>query len=126
MNTPGVSGRRAASGERRAAKASLSMAPKTCSIRVNGAIDRHGGRGHGVTAEPGTLASIPAGVSSRLVFMITKESRSRAIKSLRQEQALRDHGGAVEVVYVLNPKFPDLIPPGRQSPRALPRSDRER
>jgi len=38
--------------------------------------------------------------------MITKESRSIAMKSLRQEQSLLDHGDAVEVVYVLNPEFP--------------------
>jgi hypothetical protein len=58
----------------------------------------------------GTLVWIPAGVSNRPAFMITKESHTIAIKSLRQEQSLRDHGGAVEVVYVLNPKFPVLIP----------------
>jgi hypothetical protein len=55
---------------------------------------------------------IPVGVFSRPAFMITKESRSIAIKGLRQEQSLRDHGDAVEVGYVLNLKFPDLIPPG--------------
>ena len=42
--------------------------------------------------------------------MIAKELHSIAIKSLRQEQSLRDHGDAVEVFYMLNPKFPDLIP----------------
>ena len=63
--------------------------------------------------------------------MITEELRSIAIKSLRQEQSLRDHGGAVEVVYTLNPKFPDLIPPPFSdrrmrlalSPRTKPRQD---
>ena len=43
--------------------------------------------------------------------MITKESRSVAIKSLRQEQSLRHRDDTAEVMYVLNPKFPDLIPP---------------
>jgi hypothetical protein len=56
--------------------------------------------------EAGTLVRIPAGVFTWSAFMITKESRSIAIKSLRQEQSLRDRGSAVEVVYVLNPKFP--------------------
>jgi hypothetical protein len=59
----------------------------------------------------GARALIPAGVSSQMVFMITKESHSIAIKSIRHEQGLRDHGDAVEVVCGLNPKFPDLIPP---------------
>jgi hypothetical protein len=57
-------------------------------------------------AEEGTFAWIPGGVFSRPAFMITKESRSIAMKSLRQEQSLLDHGDAVEVVYVLNPEFP--------------------
>ena len=56
------------------------------------------------------LVQIPGGVFSRPAFMITKESRSRAIKSLRQEQSLRDHDTAVEAGYASNPKFPDLIP----------------
>jgi hypothetical protein len=42
--------------------------------------------------------------------MITKESHAIAIKSLRQGQSPRDHGDAIEIGYVLNPKFPDLIP----------------
>src|SRR6516164_4084970 len=58
------------------------------------------------TAEEGTFAWIPGGVFSRQAFMIPKESRSIAMKSLRQEQSLLDHGDAVEVVYVLNPEFP--------------------
>jgi hypothetical protein len=60
--------------------------------------------------EAGILAWIPAGVFSQMAFMITKESHSIAMKSLRQEQILRGHGDAVEVVSWLNPKFPDLIP----------------
>ena len=58
----------------------------------------------------GSIVLIPAGVFNQAAFMIAKDSHSIAIKSLRQEQSLRDHGDAVEVVYVLNPKFPDLIP----------------
>jgi len=42
--------------------------------------------------------------------MIVKESHPGAIKGLRQEQSLRDHGDAVEDFYVSNPKFPDLVP----------------
>jgi hypothetical protein len=42
--------------------------------------------------------------------VIAKDSHSIAIKTLRQEQSLRDHGDAVEVDYALNPKFPGLIP----------------
>ena len=56
------------------------------------------------------VAWIPARVCSRPAFMITKESRSIAIKILRQEQSLRDHGDTVEVACGSNPKFPDLIP----------------
>jgi hypothetical protein len=43
--------------------------------------------------------------------MITKEFVLIAMKSLRQEQSLRDHDTAVEAGYVSNPKYPDLIPP---------------
>ena len=43
--------------------------------------------------------------------MITKEFVLIAMKSLRQEQSLRDHGGALEDIFKLNPKFLDLIPP---------------
>ena len=32
------------------------------------------------------------------------------MKVLRQEQSLRDHGDTGEVVYMLDPKFQDLIP----------------
>ena len=62
-------------------------------------------------SQSGSIVLIPAGVSSEAAFMIAKDPHSIAIKILRQEQSLRDHGDAVEVVYVLNPKFPDLIPP---------------
>jgi hypothetical protein len=51
--------------------------------------------------------------------MIAKELRPIATKSLRQEQSLRDHNDAVEVVHVLNPKFQDLIP-GRLGPAGAP------
>jgi len=37
--------------------------------------------------------------------MIMKELHSIAMKSLRQEQILRDLGDAIEVDYLLNPKF---------------------
>ncbi len=44
--------------------------------------------------------------------MIMKESHSIAIKSLQQEQSLRDQGGTAGVIDVLNPKISgfDLIP----------------
>ena len=42
--------------------------------------------------------------------MITKESCSIAMKSLRQEQIFHDHGDAAGIFDVLNPKFPGLIP----------------
>ena len=57
-----------------------------------------------------TLASIPTGVPSRPAFMITKDPHSHGTKTLRQEQSLRDHADTAEVLYVLNPKYPDLIP----------------
>jgi hypothetical protein len=39
-------------------------------------------------------------------FMIAKRFPSYRVKSLRQEQILRDHGGTGEVIYVLSLEFP--------------------
>jgi hypothetical protein len=52
--------------------------------------------------------------------MIAKESHPGAIKTLRQKQSLRDHGEALGVACLLNPKFPDLIPPALGSVSARP------
>jgi hypothetical protein len=63
-------------------------------------------RGRGIGEAAGALAWIPAGVSSRPAFMITKGYYSVRVKSLRREQSLRDHDGTGEVGYVLHPEFP--------------------
>ena len=47
----------------------------------------------------------PAGYPYGQLFMIMKELHSIAMKSLGQEQILRDLGDAIEVDYLLNPKF---------------------
>ena len=44
----------------------------------------------------------PAGVSVPPNSMITKHSRTLAMKSLRQDKILRDHDGTAGVIYVLN------------------------
>jgi hypothetical protein len=58
--------------------------------------------------------------------MIMKDSCSVAIKILRQEQSLPHHADAGEVVYMLNPKFHDLVlrPPGSVGRRPLPQAAR--
>jgi len=63
------------------------------------------------------LQRYPLGYSVDQVLMITKHPRPMAIKNLRQDKTLRDHGGTAGVIQVLNPKFPDLIP--RLLPRPL-------
>ena len=79
--------------------------------RVCGRVTDHGAGapGRGLRAGRGSgrpPAWIPAGVSSRPVFMITKGCHSVRVTSLRREQSLRDHDGTGEVGCVLNPEFP--------------------
>src|SRR6516225_2165147 len=73
-----------------------------------------------VTSSPG----YPPGVSVRWNFMIAKDPHPHSTKTLRQEQCLRDHGGAAGVIYVLNPEYPDFIPSASAS-TSIPAGPRE-
>ena len=47
----------------------------------------------------------PPGVSGRRDYMIAKNSCVMAIKILRQDKTLRDHGGTGDAICVLNPEI---------------------
>ena len=66
--------------------------------------DRFGTPGP-VVCQVQARCEIPAGVFGRSSSMIAKNSCTIAIKSLRQEKTLRDHGETGEAVGELNPEI---------------------
>jgi hypothetical protein len=60
----------------------------------------------------GLLVWIPAQVSVRRDFMIAKDPRAIALKTLRQKQMFRDHGSIAGIIRMLNPEYLDFIPVG--------------